>query len=250
MEKAVIKETQEVDGGCVLPVLRGIPMQKPRFERKFFVTDLSTAEIEAIVKMHPVVFSEVYSSRWINNIYCDRFDLRNYHENVIGSQTRLKVRVRWYGELFGLKEKPVLELKIKSGLAGWKCAFDLDPFDLNPGDGGEVITQRLASTDTPPALRDLLRSMEPSLINRYCRKYFLSSDGRYRLTVDHGMEFGEIHKRHNTFLRRTVDRRATVVELKYAPEDDIAAGDVTDSLPFRVTKSSKYVSGIDSLSFW
>ena len=38
-----------------------------------------------------------------------------------------------------------------------------------------------------------------------------------------------------------------VVELKYSPERDEAAREVASSMPFRMTKNSKYTNGVDAL---
>ena len=98
---------------------------KYRYERKFLIRDLSVQEIETIIKLHPNFFSEIYYQRNVNNIYFDSLELESYQDNVTGSAQRVKTRIRWYGELFGLIEKPVLELKIKSGFLGRKESFHI-----------------------------------------------------------------------------------------------------------------------------
>ncbi|MCW5556507.1 MAG: VTC domain-containing protein [Verrucomicrobiae bacterium] len=56
----------------------------------------------------------------------------------------------------------------------------------------------------PEAVRMELAHMEPALINRYRRKYFLSADGHYRITVDTGLEFYRVHRHDNRFLVRSI----------------------------------------------
>ena len=70
-----------------------------RFEKKFFISELTKQEIESIIKLHPAIFSEIYYERFVNNIYLDSFDLQNYFDNIIGTFKRQKVRIRWYGDL-------------------------------------------------------------------------------------------------------------------------------------------------------
>jgi hypothetical protein len=41
-------------------------------------------------------------------------------------------------------------------------------------------------------------------------------------------------------------RQTSILELKYDHEQDEEAGFITNHLPFRMTKSSKYVMGIES----
>ena len=89
-----------------------------RYERKFFITSLSKYEAVALVKLNSAMFTEIFHHRFVNNIYFDSFRLNNYHENVAGDSRRIKIRVRWYGELFGDIERPVLEIKIRNGLLG------------------------------------------------------------------------------------------------------------------------------------
>ena len=86
-----------------------------RYERKFFIDNLTIEKIESIVRLNSFVFSEIYSSRYINNIYFDTYSFSNYFDNVDGLSDRFKVRIRWYGELFGIINEPKLEIKLKKG---------------------------------------------------------------------------------------------------------------------------------------
>ena len=90
--------------------------------------------------------------------------------------------------------------------------------------------------------------MEPSLLNRYKRKYVQSSDGNYRITVDTKMVFYDINKHNNLFLNKIVDYLNTVVELKYNYGKDDYAEHIVKYFPFRLTKSSKYVTGIEVIN--
>jgi hypothetical protein len=45
--------------------------------------------------------------------------------------------------------------------------------------------------------------------------------------------------------RKQTDQRNVILELKYGIDDDAAASKVSTFFPFRVTKSSKYVQGIE-----
>jgi len=56
-----------------------------RFERKFMSPDLSEEELIQIIKNHPLMFSEIFHERYVNSIYLDTFDLKNYW-NISGSQ--------------------------------------------------------------------------------------------------------------------------------------------------------------------
>ena len=102
-----------------------------RYETKFRITDLDLYEVQHVIKKHPAVFQEIYYQRNVNNIYFDSSDLNSFVDNVEGEKNRRKVRIRWYGDLFGLCENPNLEIKYKSGLLGWKEKHRLKAFKLS-----------------------------------------------------------------------------------------------------------------------
>lgn len=218
-----------------------------RYERKFLISELNRYETESIVKLNPAIFSEIHHQRPINNIYFDTINLSNYFDNVAGISKRLKVRIRWYGNLFGFIENPVLELKIKTGFLGSKLRFPLDPFYLDRGYSLEAQQDVFAKSGVSDVLSEYLKSVRCTLVNRYSRKYFKSADHKFRITIDSGMEFYKINPANNLFIEKIVDRNNTVLELKYSDKDDAEAGFITNHFPFRMTKSSKYVSGIEKL---
>ena len=218
-----------------------------RYERKFLNSELDRYELESIVKLHPAIFSEIYHQRFVNNIYFDTINWSSYFDNAIGISQRLKVRIRWYGDLFGFIKKPVLELKIKKGFLGGKLKYPLDSFYLGSDYSLEVQQGIFAKSGVPDILAEHLKSLKFALLNRYSRKYFESADRKFRITIDFDMEFYKIDSTNNSFIERIVDHNNTVLELKYSDKDDDDAGSITNHFPFRMTKSSKYVSGIEKL---
>lgn len=121
----------------------------------------------------------------------------------------------------------------------------LEPVSYLTAEGGE---NEGPSSNSLVVRLDLLSS-EMSLLNRYRRKSFQSANGKYRITLDSELEFYPVSARHNTFLHKSVDFVTIIVELKYDLEADETAKWITDHLPFRMTKSSKYVSGMERL-YW
>ena len=218
-----------------------------RFERKYHISEVPTAEVEHWVRRSPALFSEVYAPRFVNNIYLDRPGLAAYFQNLNGLADRTKLRIRWYGALLGPMAKPVLEFKIKRGMVGTKEFFPLKPFTLARGFGIGDLRSVLDDSPLPAAVQVELGEVEPALINRYHRKYFVSADGTYRITVDSGLEFYRVHRHDNQFLSRSTLPDSTVMELKYSGA--IAALDdrITNFFPFRVTRMSKYVSGLEGV---
>lgn len=218
-----------------------------RYERKFLISGVDRYGIESIVKQHPAIFIERYPERCVNNIYLDTHSMSNYFDNVDGLSERLKVRIRWYGDLFGVVKNPVLELKIKKGFLGGKNIFPLKSFCLNEKYSLNKQQDMFASSDMPNSLIEYLKPLKFALLNRYCRKYYESSDHKFRITIDFNMEFYKLDSANNSFNEKFVDFNNTVLELKYSDENDDFAESISNFFPFRVTKSSKYVSGIDKL---
>ena len=219
-----------------------------RYERKFFVSGLTRHEVEALVKVHPAVFSEIYYQRYINNIYLDSFNIKSYFDSVNGINHRLKMRIRWYGDLFGEVEKPILEIKIKSGFLIRKRLFPIETFFLDEGFKFQRVLDAFGKSDIPKRLRLGLISVEPVLLNRFLRKYFLSADGNYRITLDSELQSYHLDLQNNNFMYKFQDLDNTIMELKYGMMMDESAENITNFFPFSMTKSSKYIMGIERLN--
>jgi hypothetical protein len=204
------------------------PTEKFRFERKFYISDLSYAEVESIVRLNPGLFREIFHSRWVNNIYFDSPEMDSFHDNVAGATFRSKVRIRWYGDLRGLIEKPVIEFKKKAGLLGSKESYPLASFSVGDDFSRGTVHELLRTSLLPDFLKPRLACAEPSLVNRYRRKYFRSADGRYRITLDDMQQFFAVSSLPGLRIFRTNASR------------------ITNRFPFRLTKSSKYVRGIET----
>lgn len=218
-----------------------------RKERKFIVNDTSITSVEFFIKSHPAMFFQPFPPRFVNNVYFDSNSFGNYGDNVVGSATRHKFRIRWYGEQFGYIEKPVLEIKIKKGLAGAKKHFKLAPFTFEPGFSMKTMDEVFDKSDLPKEIREMLKHQSPTLLNQYHRKYFLSADRKYRVTLDHKLRYVRIGRHQNSFMQRVSNNHDVVVELKYDVKDDEEANKISASFPFRLSKNSKYVNGVDNL---
>jgi SPX domain protein involved in polyphosphate accumulation len=220
-----------------------------RYERKFTITRLTKDEIEAFIKLHPAVFSEIYHSRFVNNLYLDSVQFKNYFDHIEGLGTRSKVRIRWYGSLFGVTEGPMLQIKSKVGLVGTKDSFPLLPFSIGENLNLAKVLTVFEKSQIPEALRIQLTSLRLSVLIRYRRKYFQSADRSYRITLDSQMTCYRVQSWGNTFLQKSVDSTNTILELKYPLGEDHRVEQITNRFPFRLSKVSKYVTGLERLSF-
>lgn len=222
-----------------------------RYERKFLVEDLQTFQVAMLIKQHPLLFHAPYPPRFVNNLYLDTPGMDNYYDNVNGAMQRRKVRVRWYGAPFGIIEQPMLEIKIKEGLVGTKHTYPLTTFSFESGFREYILQKTLSeSPGIPPEVRFQLRFFNAVLFNRYFRHYYASRDGHFRLTLDTNLAFyntnGGIEKH---FTHRQQNYRELVVELKYDVEHEPQANRAAGFFPFRVTRSSKYVQGIERVFY-
>lgn len=221
--------------------------QSHRYERKFLVPLPTPVAVEPVIRHNPALFSPIYHLRTVNNIYLDSPALRLYFLNVDGATERTKVRIRWYGERLGEVAKPVLEFKQKQGLLGTKDSFPLKGFKVDTNFDAKILRRAVADSELPPPVRELLHGLEPALLNCYRRRYYRSADRRYRLTWDVDLDFYRLRAGHNALLGRAAPCPVQVLELKYDRQHAADAQAIADALPFRLTKMSKYVYGIDSL---
>ena len=225
-------------------------IQNFRYERKFHVTELTDQEMDVLIRHHPSLFNEIYQERNVNNIYFDTLDKQSYMDNKDGLTRRLKVRIRWYGELFGKVEQPVLEFKVKHNLHIGKLSYPLKSFVFNEDIALSSLRRIMEESDLPAVICMHLKQLDFSLVNRYRRKYFLSADRRFRLTKDLDLEVLRIAPFGNIFIEKIKDDRSIILELKYTHAQEEEAEAVTRHFPFRATRSSKYVNGIERLEVW
>ncbi len=193
-----------------------------RYERKFVVDSLSKYQVESMVLVHKALFRPIHKPRQINNIYFDTHNFTFYSDNVIGKSSRKKVRIRWYGETFALAEKPAAE-KITA----------------------ESLRNLIAESEVPDWVKEEFKYLEPKLINSYTRKYFLTDNTKFRLTLDSNLTYINIGKYGVSFSEKQIDNYNLVVELKYDIEADEYANAIGSGFAFRLSKSSKYVNGIE-----
>ena len=85
------------------------------------------------------------------------------------------------------------------------------------------------------------------LINRYNRRYFVSYDNRFRVTVDKDLRFYAGSSFLSPFMQESVKLNKVIVELKLHSSEISNGSEISSILPFRMTKSSKYVLGLSKL---
>jgi len=215
-----------------------------RYERKFTIANSSKAQVLHAIKNHPAFFRPIFQPRQVNNIYLDDQKLSFFKNNRIGIAKRKKIRVRWYGSLFGRTSKPKLEYKLKDGLLGDKWIFELPEFTVEPGFAHRSLIEVFANAILPSPIVEDLHCLRPTLLNTYHRSYFLSADSKFRITLDESMAYYQFDYPRAHFMAVHRTPNDFIVELKYLPEQDKLAHKISGKFPFRMDKSSKYVNGI------
>ena len=213
---------------------------KLRYERKYKVEAINLALAIQALRVHPASFRTLFPDRTVNNIYFDTPDLTTYRENVRGVSERKKYRIRWYAENPAVIERPRFEIKIKENQLGAKEVLPLDEFSLSDlSEPTQTINQLSRSN----------RALRPVLMNAYRRSYFATPGQQFRITIDHGVSYFSMLTA-NRFTKYTIQDQAIIVELKYDETmDEKAVREVMQFLPFRQTKSSKYVTGVNMTTY-
>ena len=100
------------------------------------------------------------------------------------------------------------------------------------------------------AARDDLHTLTPVLLNCYQRSYYATRDNDFRVTVDTQQVFWKINMAFgNPLLHRQKNSRDVILELKYEIDQEIKADRAASYFPFRVSRNSKYVQGIERVFF-
>jgi hypothetical protein len=223
------------------------PMQKFRYERKFLAPGVSPAGVLAVVQRHRALFREAYPPRLVHSLYLDTPGRCDYYEHVNGAPHRIKTRIRWYGQLTGTIERPTLERKVRRGSVSGKLAWPLPVLHVNDGLAPADLASALAGAGPPENLRWAMRLLEPAVVVSYLRHYFQSADGCFRLTMDSGLQFCGVHPATGAMTPLPAAAELPIVELKFDPFYAGQAPLLTNDLPFRLARCSKYVLGIERL---
>jgi len=208
-----------------------------RYERKYRIEGLATRLIRQGIRLHPAGFRPIHSPRQVNNIYFDTPSFNTYKDNVLGLAERKKYRLRWYGKDLLNIDNAVLELKIRQHELGEKISYEIGDFSFL--DINSLIKK---VNGFCPENLGLLR---PVLYNAYQREYWETADSSFRLTLDNNLQFAPLIP--EPFVGRQVlnEYNVSILELKYEEELDRFADRITQSMPYRRTKNSKYTSGIE-----
>ena len=128
-----------------------------------------------------------------------------------------------------------------------KESYQLDKFIFNQ----EILKIEfkyliLRCKSVPIEIKNYIKLVEPTLLNRYYRSYHLSSSKRYRITIDTDLYFKSLRSRQklgNTSMYK--ERSFIILEVKYDNFYYDTSSIMTNLfIGARVTQISKYTYGL------
>ena len=220
-----------------------------RYERKFVLENTALEDvITKIVLTNSYGFAEIFERRTVNNIYFDDRNSSFYRENVSGDGIRKKYRIRWYGDYFKNVKNATLEIKKKFGEVGDKISYKLKDFEIDDLQRFDIDQiQNQVCNYFHASNQKLLYTFQylmPKLYNSYERRYFLSSCGKFRITLDYNMKYYNPNYKY-FYNENLVNIDEVILELKYGTIDDFEGRKLSQEMTPRLSKNSKYVRGFD-----
>ncbi|MGI9590134.1 MAG: VTC domain-containing protein [Myxococcota bacterium] len=221
------------------------PAAQPRVELKLPLANRTPAAVLGAIRRHPLGFERLHATRWIHNVYFDTPSLCCFQTSVAGASQRLKLRLRWYGAAAG-EGVGALEWKWRRGGAGakwvvpvrWEGELAKQPWSvLRRGFRCELDGRQRATFDALAI---------PTLLNRYRREYWISRDGRVRLTLDDSLVFVPQSGGLALQTRGALPwHRVQVLEVKLPTGEAGTAREALRGFPYRPARFSKYTTGIE-----
>jgi hypothetical protein len=221
-----------------------------RYEIKMPVEQLRLPLVRSWVQLHSAGFRQAFPPRQVNNLYFDTLSLDTYNDHIAGVTERRKLRFRWYGEDLRAAAGQ-LEIKNKRARVGWKQVQPVAArLDLGGRDWSGLQQDLYAGLrgEKQMVFLEMLHVSRPLVINTYQREYYISADGRFRLTLDYNLTAYDqwLAARPNLVYKAPLAGEM-LIEFKCAvPHSRDLAGVLTE-FPLRISPNSKYVSALNSM---
>jgi len=222
-----------------------IYMEKPqnnlyRYERKYLLKKINLNKF--LAELFKNNYYKIYKKRFINNIYYDTYNYDLLNHNIEGLSERKKIRVRWYGQTFGLSKKTI-ELKIKSEFLNTKKTLSIGKFKFNSFNEikkfNDYVIDNLLVKKNFEFYNEIINKI-PVILNRYQRSYYLSPDKNIRVTIDSDLNFYSPITKIKSF------EKNIVVEIKYKNDQNFS----NNFNNLTLTRYSKYAQGLLQNTFY
>ncbi len=215
-----------------------------RYELKQAYSELHLSELRSWVQMHPAGFRFAYPPRLVNSVYFDTHGLDSFNDHIAGVPVRRKLRYRWYGANLLTAQNGQVEVKIKSENVGWKLIEKLSPdFPLQNNSWASLMDEFRAAASG--VVKELLSVSRPVLLTVYHREYYVSANGKVRLTIDSNLKGYDQYfaSRPNINFCHRVDEQV-ILEIKSAVSQAAELADILSHFPVRAGRYSKFVTNL------
>jgi hypothetical protein len=188
-----------------------------------------------------------FPPRQVSSVYFDSASYECYRLSNSGMSQRMKLRLRWYGDL---RTNPpmVLEVKHRVNHLGSKSRHRLDRMDIQDKTWHSIRAEMSGRLQGPDRL--IVEALRfPILIATYYRHYFVTTDGSIRVTVDTNLRI--VDQRFSAkpnFTFDSVQAKFEVLECKFDPSQEPEAFHLLRPLDLRWTRFSKYCFGLGALT--
>lgn len=220
---------------------------KTRHEIKFVANFYTLPKIVAWIESNPHGFFKQYPDRLVNNVYFDTFDYLAYSSNLSGSSSRQKVRYRWYGNEF--MNKGQLEVKYKRNIFGWKKTYPISKSPFLKNISWRQIIKNI-DLELPTEAKHILKFYNfPVISNSYSRCYYISNNQLIRITIDtNQITYDQRYKLIPNLNKQSKLLNTFVMEVKFDRSNRDVVTDFLNGLPIRVSRHSKYMNSLNSVS--
>ena len=215
-----------------------------RNEIKYLLNGVSREALFIQYKISSLLLSKLHPDRWVNNIYFDNINLDLFNQSIEGMSRRAKVRLRWYGDFYNI-EKPILELKLKSGYKNMKKTLSIKDKFIYKNNLQIFYNNLINSKGLNDKYRYLLKELRPVLANRYFRSYHSSADNKYRITTDTNLNFANLITSSLTSIIWKKQKDTSIVEIKFQKTNKNITNFMTELRSrYRMSQISKYTHGL------
>ena len=210
-------------------------MKDMRLEKKFVYQNGDTSYKSFLING---MFKKIYPNRKINSIYFDCENLKNVWDNINGFGKRIKIRLRWYDQLFNkevfLEEKKkinLMTLKNVKSIGIFKDISDLKKFIKKKLSHEKLVSNRHLN-------------LSEILTVSYDREYYQDVSKELRVTIDKNIKIFKDIK------LKPIEIEKYIVEIKYHPKYSMFCNNfvLKNNLRNRNQKYSKYVNSFIELN--
>ena len=226
--------------------MKSIGGDELRYELKAEIPHGCFYKVQQLILLSNFKLYSHYPSRKVYNVYFDSVDLRTYRDNLSGASERLKFRYRWYDNIEEYNNGH-FEVKRKNGRHSYKTRFD-ESLSL---DIEKTWVENLRHNKQKLSLElDTYLSMygKATLINEYDRYYYITLDGRLRVTLDRNISvYNQLLDSHVNLESKKLYPECQVMEVKFEKQNKAFAERFMDTLNLKISRYSKYVQGIQTI---